>query len=131
MFNTERELISAQTDFSDTVVNGVYKCTPSVRNRNSPKYPWATQKIRKLADIKRRKWDNYKNERNDANYEEYKKALNRFTREKNEAIRMHEQRLVKNKKSSPKPYYKYLSSKSKYRSNQVSLLNNENTTVSD
>ena len=125
------QLTQAFRDFNSIIVQGIRKYTPSVRNQNPPRAPWAGHKIRKLAENKRKKWDKYRYTGTDETYEEYKEALNLFTREKNAAIRTHETKLVKNKCANPKPYYKYLSSRSRYKSNQISLLNELNTIISD
>ena len=131
IFSTQNELKYAYCTFNDVVVNGIVQCTPKSRPRNTPKSPWINHYLMRLAESKRKKWDKYKFHRSDETYQDYKNALNLFNREKNAAVRSYEARLVETKNADPKPYYRYLSSKSPYLDRQYNILNEENVIVSD
>ena len=131
MFQPQKSLLNAAHDFLDVMSSGITSCTPKSKSKEPPKAPWMTRRIQKLVRAKRTKWDKYKNNRSDQNYHDYKTALNRFTRAKNEAVRFHEMRLVENKGKNPKAYYRYLSSKSKYQNNQICMTNESDVTVTD
>ena len=82
-------------------------------------------KIKKLSRKKKKLWDKYRFTKNNNDYEAYQNCLIEFNHEKEEAIRRYEKNVISNKDTNPKRYYRYVSSKEKYKDITISLRDNE------
>ena len=66
-------------------------------------------------------WDKYKLSKNNNDHAAYKESIEEFNCEKGAAIRKYEENVMANKKTNPKHFYRYMSSKEKYKDNTTPL----------
>ena len=103
------------------------ECVPKCRKHDSKIAPWSNSIIKRLSKKKRKHWDKYKFTRTSHDYNLYRQSLVNFENEKNIAITQYEERIIANKNTNPKAYYRYVSSKDKYNHNKIILKNGSST----
>ena len=126
----QNDLDKVYDDFVDNINAAINESTPRYEQVSKRLAPWSNKLLGKLSRRKRKKWDRYKFTGSEADYIEYRNALENFNQVKQNSIRKFETNIIANKKTNPKRYYKYVNKKDKYLNNRI-ILKDGNEVIED
>ena len=117
--------------FKNTLHKAVENYIPKkiVKKLNRPK--WMTQQAFNARTKKYNLWKKYQKSKRYEDYAEYKRALNRATKEARQAKRDFERKIAENIKEDPKSFFAYTRSKMKTKDRVGPLTDQDGKTVTD
>ena len=99
--------------FKDTLLAGIDKFVPKKHRRQNNRPPWMTREVIRLSRLKQRRWNTYKDNRSDHNFNNFKSAEKSAKQAVRKAKRKFEKKLASN--GNKRPFNAYLKSKTKSR----------------
>ncbi len=101
--------------FKDIINTAIYNFVPFVTGKKYKNPPWFNKHLKRLRNIKQKKWRSYRNSRNIVSSAEYKEAAGRFRTEFMETKRKFEKELFQSENTTGK-LYGYVKSQTTVRS---------------
>ena len=117
--------------FKKVLTDIVEKCIPLKHRRSSNKPLWMNRNIMRTIRKKRRLWNHFKTTKTHCDYSAYLAVQKSVAKIIRSAKRKLEQKLAKNFKKNPRPFYSHLNKNLKSRSQIGPLKNDNDELVSD